>query len=103
MVDTMTVKKIEMNVDNHVSFMLFCNLFGRWPFLSLYFRTVLLSIISLLNEPNTFSPANVDASVMYRRWKDSNGKDKEYENIVRLVQYISKPRHVDIFYTITSD
>ncbi|XP_064474536.1 ubiquitin-conjugating enzyme E2 R2-like isoform X2 [Ornithodoros turicata] len=46
-------------------------------------RTVLLSVISLLNEPNTFSPANVDASVMYRRWKDTKGKDKEYENIIR--------------------
>lgn len=29
-------------------------------------RTILLSVISLLNEPNTSSPANVDASVMYR-------------------------------------
>jgi len=46
-------------------------------------RTVLLSVVSLLNEPNTFSPANVDASVMYRRWKESKGKDKEYENIIR--------------------
>lgn len=46
-------------------------------------RTVLLSVISLLNEPNTYSPANVDASVMYRRWRDSKGKDKEYENIIR--------------------
>jgi len=46
-------------------------------------RTILLSIISLLNEPNTFSPANVDASVMYRKWRDSKGKDKEYENIIR--------------------
>jgi len=46
-------------------------------------RTVLLSVVSLLNEPNTSSPANVDASVMYRRWKESKGKDKEYENIIR--------------------
>jgi len=46
-------------------------------------RSILLSVISLLNEPNTFSPANVDASVMYRRWKESGGKDKEYENIIR--------------------
>ncbi|XP_067928138.1 ubiquitin-conjugating enzyme E2 R2-like [Watersipora subatra] len=46
-------------------------------------RTILLSIISLLNEPNTFSPANVDASVMYRRWKESKGKDKEYEGIIK--------------------
>lgn len=45
----------------------------------------MLSVISLLNEPNTFSPANVDASVMYRRWKESKGKDKEYENIIRFV------------------
>eukprot|EP00918_Siedleckia_nematoides_P063173 GHVU01137625.1.p1 GENE.GHVU01137625.1~~GHVU01137625.1.p1 ORF type:complete len:237 (-),score=44.13 GHVU01137625.1:1298-2008(-) len=46
-------------------------------------RTILLSIISLLNEPNTSSPANVDASVMYRKWRDSRGKEKEYENIIR--------------------
>lgn len=46
-------------------------------------RTVLLSVVSLLNEPNTFSPANVDASVMYRRWKESKGRDKEYENIIK--------------------
>lgn len=46
-------------------------------------RTILLSIISLLNEPNTFSPANVDASVMFRKWKESGGKEKEYENIIR--------------------
>ncbi|XP_041371358.1 ubiquitin-conjugating enzyme E2 R2-like [Gigantopelta aegis] len=46
-------------------------------------RTVLLSIISLLNEPNTFSPANVDASVMFRKWRESKGKDKEYETIIR--------------------
>ncbi|GMT29186.1 hypothetical protein PFISCL1PPCAC_20483, partial [Pristionchus fissidentatus] len=44
-------------------------------------RTVLLSVISLLNEPNTSSPANVDASVMYRKWKA--GDDKQYEKIVR--------------------
>jgi len=46
-------------------------------------RTILLSVVSLLNEPNTFSPANVDASVMFRRWKESKGKDKEYEHIIR--------------------
>ena len=37
----------------------------------------------MLNEPNTFSPANVDASVMFRKWRDSKGKDKEYAEIVR--------------------
>lgn len=46
-------------------------------------RTILLSVISLLNEPNTFSPANVDASVMYRAYKDSNGQDDRYAKVVR--------------------
>ena len=53
--------------------------------LYLVFRTILLSVISLLNEPNTFSPANVDASVMFRKWRDSKGKDNEYEKIVKWV------------------
>jgi len=44
-------------------------------------RTVLLSVISLLMEPNTSSPANVDAGVMYRKFKE--GENKEYENIVK--------------------
>ncbi|CBY13022.1 unnamed protein product [Oikopleura dioica] len=45
-------------------------------------RTVLLSVISLLNEPNTFSPANVDASVMYRKFKESGGSEDEYKTII---------------------
>jgi ubiquitin-conjugating enzyme E2 R len=44
-------------------------------------RTVLLSVISLLNEPNTSSPANVDASVMYRDWK--NGVNNKYAVVVK--------------------
>jgi ubiquitin-protein ligase len=47
----------------------------------------LLSVISLLNEPNTFSPANVDASVMYRKWRDTKGKDEEYVKIIRFAFY----------------
>jgi len=68
-------------------------------------RTVLISIISLLNEvyiiknmyyhiftkiyifiskiifqPNTYSPANVDASVAFRNWKE--GKDNKYKEII---------------------
>jgi len=54
------------------------------------YRTILLSIISLLNEPNTFSPANVDASISFRKWRDSKGKDKEYELIVRYVMLLSR-------------
>ncbi len=48
-------------------------------------RTILLSVISLLNEPNTSSPANVDASVIYRKWKESRGADDEYARIIRSV------------------
>ncbi|CAJ0563206.1 unnamed protein product, partial [Mesorhabditis spiculigera] len=44
-------------------------------------RTILLSVISLLNEPNTSSPANVDASVMFRKWK--NGEDDQYAQIIK--------------------
>ncbi|CAG5107409.1 Oidioi.mRNA.OKI2018_I69.chr1.g3306.t1.cds [Oikopleura dioica] len=44
-------------------------------------RTILLSIISVLNDPNTFSPANVDASVAYRNWKE--GKNTKYPDHVR--------------------
>ncbi|OAG31355.1 hypothetical protein NEDG_01833 [Nematocida displodere] len=40
-------------------------------------RTILLSIMLLLNEPNTSSPANLDASIHYRNSKD------EYEAYVR--------------------
>ncbi|XP_023226991.1 ubiquitin-conjugating enzyme E2 R2-like isoform X2 [Centruroides sculpturatus] len=46
-------------------------------------RTILLSVISLLNEPNISSPANVDASIMYRKWKESKGSEKEYEEIIK--------------------
>eukprot|EP00051_Salpingoeca_urceolata_P012894 m.160939 g.160939 ORF g.160939 m.160939 type:complete len:231 (+) comp17631_c5_seq2:2006-2698(+) len=43
-------------------------------------RTILLSVISLLNEPNTASPANVDASVAYRAWRE--GKSEDYKRRV---------------------
>jgi len=39
--------------------------------------TVLLSVISMLNEPNVSSPANVDASVMYRNNRE------QYDRIVK--------------------
>lgn len=51
-------------------------------------RTVLLSVISLLMEPNTSSPANVDASVMYRKFKE--GENKEYETIIKRQVQASK-------------
>jgi len=45
-------------------------------------RTIMLSVISMLNEPNTSSPANVDASVMFRKHQVSKGEDKDYSNII---------------------
>ncbi|KAK0418696.1 hypothetical protein QR680_013721 [Steinernema hermaphroditum] len=44
-------------------------------------RTVLLSVISLLNEPNTSSPANVEASRSYKAWKA--GQSTDYERTVK--------------------
>ncbi|KAM7538304.1 hypothetical protein Aperf_G00000074904 [Anoplocephala perfoliata] len=46
-------------------------------------RTILLSVISLLNEPNINSAADVDASVAYRKWIESKGKENTYEKRVR--------------------
>jgi len=51
-------------------------------------RTILLSVISLLNEPNTSSPADVDASVAYRKWKMCG--DEEYVQRVREQVKLSK-------------
>ena len=54
-----------------------------------YYRTVLISIASMLNSPNISSPANVDAAVMYRKWNTSN--DKAYVDRIRLVLHILFP------------
>ncbi|VUZ54409.1 unnamed protein product [Hymenolepis diminuta] len=46
-------------------------------------RTILLSVISLLNEPNINSAAHVDASVAYRKWIESEGRENMYEKRVK--------------------
>ncbi|TKR57904.1 hypothetical protein L596_030547 [Steinernema carpocapsae] len=51
-------------------------------------RTVLLSVISLLNEPNISSPANVDAAVAFRKWRE--GRDNEFEVTVKRQVAASK-------------
>lgn len=56
-------------------------------------RTILLSVISLLNEPNISSPANVDASVAYRKWKE--GKDDLYQKRVAATVEESKAVALD--------
>lgn len=40
-----------------------------------------MSVISILNEPNTASPANVDAGVAFRKWR--NGESDDYKRRVR--------------------
>ena len=52
-------------------------------FLNNGLRSILLSVISLLNEPNIHSAAHVDASVAYRKWIESKGKENAYEQRVR--------------------
>jgi len=49
-------------------------------------RTILLSIMLLLNEPNTDSPANIEASKHYRE------SPKEYEEYVRRVILSQYPK-----------
>nr|CAD2181928.1 unnamed protein product [Meloidogyne enterolobii] len=51
-------------------------------------RSILLSVISMLNEPNISSPANVDASVSYRKYKE-NG-NKEFPDIIKKMVEKSK-------------
>lgn len=52
-------------------------------------------MVSLLNEPNISSPANVDASVLYRKWRDSKGKEKEYERIIKRQVENSKKEAIE--------
>ncbi|KAL3317816.1 Ubiquitin-conjugating enzyme E2 R2 [Cichlidogyrus casuarinus] len=46
-------------------------------------RTILLSVISMLNEPNIHSSAHINASTAYRDWRESNGLKADYERTVR--------------------
>merc|ERR1719466_571494 len=55
-------------------------------------RTILMSVISLLNEPNTSSPANMDASVMFREWREK--KNTKYRDYVSRQVEVSKEEAV---------
>lgn len=48
-------------------------------------RTILLSVISLLSEPNCASPANIEASVLYRKYKDASQKKKLFTEYAKIV------------------
>ena len=43
-------------------------------------RSILLSIISMLNEPNTSSPANLDASLEYRKYREDPINHRAYKD-----------------------
>uniref|UniRef100_A0A915EV38 Uncharacterized protein n=1 Tax=Ditylenchus dipsaci TaxID=166011 RepID=A0A915EV38_9BILA len=55
-------------------------------------RNILLSVISLLCEPQTSVPANMDASANYLKWKDAGETENEYAKIVRSQVISSKKR-----------
>ncbi|XP_046867144.1 ubiquitin-conjugating enzyme E2 R2-like [Drosophila willistoni] len=46
-------------------------------------RSILLSIVSLLDDPNELCPANTEAADTYRRWRDPKIMDMTYPNKVR--------------------
>ena len=50
-------------------------------------RTILLSVVSLLTEPNDSSPANVDAGVQFRAWKMNNCT--QYPDTVKWERFIN--------------
>ena len=64
-------------------------------------RTILLSVQSLLNEPNTSSAANVDASVMYRKMKEGKKGCNEYSKIVQEQVELSRKEAVKDNVTVT--
>jgi len=51
-------------------------------------RTIIMSIISLLNEPNINSPANVDASIMYRDY--TTKQSPRFKDVVK--KYVEESR-----------
>lgn len=58
-------------------------------------RTVLLSVISMLNEPNCTSPANVDASILYRKYKDASEKKKPHtQYAITIRSQVNKSREI---------
>ena len=46
---------------------------------------ILLSVISILNEPNCSSPANVDASILYKKYRDASDKKKHQTAYAKIV------------------
>jgi len=57
-------------------------------------NTIILSLISLLDEPNFSSPANVDASVQLR--KDKKGYKKKIEQLIKKAKKNDIPKDLKI-------
>ncbi|CAF0901473.1 unnamed protein product [Rotaria sordida] len=67
-------------------------------------RSILLSIISMLNEPNTSSPANIDASIEYRKYKEDPINYPTYKeklnHLIEKSKTIAKLEGIEIPHTI---
>jgi len=63
-------------------------------------RSILLSIISMLNEPNTSSPANIDASVEYRKYKEDPINHPTYKEKLEYQGYSSYKIFIFIFFLV---
>ena len=46
---------------------------------------ILLSVISILNEPNINSPANVDASILYKKYREASDKKKSTTVYAKII------------------
>ena len=46
---------------------------------------ILLSVISILNEPNINSPANVDASILYKKYREASDKKKSQTVYAKII------------------
>ncbi|CAF3517826.1 unnamed protein product [Rotaria socialis] len=67
-------------------------------------RSILLSIISMLNEPNTSSPANIDASLQYKKFQNDPINHPAYKEkldyLIEKSKAIAKSEGVEIPQTV---
>ena len=63
----------------HADFGLIYRQEGALHFIIIFLKKYIF-ISKIIFQPNTYSPANVDASVAFRNWKE--GKDNKYKEII---------------------
>ena len=52
-------------------------------------------VSKIIFQPNTYSPANVDASVAFRNWKE--GKDNKYKEIIAKQVCLNSSEFLEFF------